>query len=255
MVKLMEYKNVEYQNNMYTVINIRFKSHNLPIVMNKEVFDVIKKDREREWFLNDNFILFTKTSINDQIVNVYIHDIVYRLKNPSYDVSKPILHINCINLDNRIENLNLDVKNKAITKNLKKKERTIDLSKFGIDVDTLPSFVWYLESDNTHGNRFMVDLGIMKWKSTSCKELSLRYKLEETKKFLRQHKKNNPELFRKLSMNGDLNEVGNKLRNEFYDIIKLANYKYTYARNNKTDIFLKEDLTGLTEHEIELLKS
>jgi hypothetical protein len=50
--------------------------------------------------------------------------------------------------------------------------------------------------------------GDLKWKTTSCDKLSLKYKLEEAKKFLRQYKQRNPEEFMKNSMNSDLNANG-----------------------------------------------
>ena len=45
-------------------------------------------------------------------------------------------------------------------------------------------------------------------------------KLEETKKYLRHMKKNEPEFFHKYSMNGDLNTEGKKLFESFYEISK-----------------------------------
>lgn len=143
---------------------------------------------------------------------------------------------------------------KIVLKIYTKKQRIIDLSKYGIDVQKIPSFVWYLNEDDTHGNRFIVDLGPIKWKSTSSVCLSLRYKLEETKKFLRLNKDKYPTLFKDYSMNGDLNNNGENLKKEFYDIIQLAGFNYKYQSTIKTDDFLKEDLSGLSEIEIELLK-
>ena len=59
------------------------------------------------------------------------------------------------------------------------KQGTIKLK--NLDVSKLPSFVWYLKPDSSHGERFQIDLGNIKWKSTSSDNLSINYKLEETK--------------------------------------------------------------------------
>ena len=78
-----------------------------------------------------------------------------------------------------------DTSDKEITKNLEKKARIINLKGGGINANNLPSFVWYLKPDSSHGERFMVKLDSINWKSPSSKDLSLRYKLESAKQFLR----------------------------------------------------------------------
>ena len=55
-----------------------------------------------------------------------------------------------------------------------------------------------MKPNGSHGDRFMVEIGDVKWKTTSSKKLSLKYKLEEAKLFLRQLKRESPELFEQL---------------------------------------------------------
>ena len=259
MVVLSKSVNVTYKGKQYSVISIKKGSIDVPIVLEKEVFDLIKKD-PRNYQLNDNLMLSTKVDIGTaskpKIVDIYLHEIVMKLKNKSSSSSKfvPILHINKINIDNRISNLTFDTTNKDHTKNLHKKERTINLSDDNINVQTLPSFVWYLKSDDSHGDRFIVEMGPLKWKTTSSTKLSLRYKLEEMKKFLRLNKEKYPSLFKEYSMNGDLNDIGENLKKEYYEIINLAGFNYKYNLNYKTNDFLKEDLKDLSEIEKQLLK-
>ena len=144
-----------------------------------------------------------------------------------------------------------DKQNKDIRKNLNKKSRTIKLK--NIDVDKIPSFVWYMKDDGNHGERFQIKLGSINWKCTSCDKLSLRYKLEETKKYLRQYKEKNNIEFLENSMNSDLNIHGIKLKKEFYKMLDNINMKYEYTLDRNTDILLQEDITGLNEIEKKLL--
>jgi transcription termination factor NusB len=176
---------------------------------------------------------------------------VYYIKNGKKN-KRPLIHLNKIGLDNRYENIIEDVCDKNIKKNLNKKSRTIKLK--SIDTSKIPSFVWYLKKDDSHGERFQVKLGNIKFKCSSSNYLSLNYKLEETKKFLREYKEKNPIEFKKNSMNSDLNENGLLLKKQFYDILKKVNLNYEYTINSNTDILLKEDLSKLTKLEKNLLK-
>ena len=181
---------------------------------------------------------------------LYLHEIVFYLKNGKRN-NRPLIHINKIGLDNRYENIIEDTRNKNIKKNLNKKSRTIKLK--SIDISKIPSFVWYLKKDGTHGERFQVELGNIKWKCTSCDNLSIHYKLEETKKFLREYKQQNPIEFKIYSMNSDLNENGILLKKEFYNILKNININYEYSIESNTDNLLKEDLSKLNKIEKILL--
>ena len=86
--------------------------------------------------------------------------------------------------------------------NYKKKKRTVKLPEgCNIEPNELPTYIWYLKENGSHGSRFSVEVGNIKWKTTSSKKVSLRYKLEEAKKFLRELKKTNSDLFNKSSFN------------------------------------------------------
>ena len=255
MVKFTEYYNV----NDIIVINMPYKGNNLPVIVDKNIFDFIGKDYD--FYINDDLAVYSRIKTNDGYIDIPLHEIVmkYNEKNKIEQNNPHIIHVNRINLDNRYENLMYDTSDKEITKNLEKKERIINLKGGGIDANNLPSFVWYLKPDSSHGERFMVKLDRINWKSPSSKELSLRYKLEATKKFLRNKIKENPLLLKKFSLNGDLNDVGFKLRKSYYDLIhqvKNGKYKkYQMKENNSTLHILKEDQKGLTAYEKMLLQN
>jgi hypothetical protein len=255
MVKFTEYYNV----NDIIVINMPYKGNNLPVIVDKNIFDFIGKDYD--FYINELLAVYSRIKTNDGYIDIPLHEIVmkYNDKNKIEQNNPHIIHKNRINLDNRYENLMYDTSDKVITKNLEKKERIINLKGGGIDANKLPSFVWYLKPDSSHGERFMVKLDRINWKSPSSKELSLRYKLEATKKFLRNKIKENPLLLKKFSLNGDLNDVGLRLRKSYYDLIhqvKNGKYKkYQMKENNSTLHILKKDLKGLTAYEKMLLQN
>jgi hypothetical protein len=245
MVKFDNTIDTIYGNNRYTVIKLPYKNTIIPVILDTNVYNHIKKN-DRTWIITSNGNLHT----NIDNGRVYLHELVYYIKNGKKN-NKPLIHINKIGLDNRYENIIEDTLNKNIKKNLNKKSRTIKLK--SIDTSKIPSFVWYLKKDDSHGERFQVELGDIKWKSTSCNKLSLNYKLEETKKFLREYKQKNPIEFKKNSMNSDLNENGIFLKKQFYNILKNVNMIYEYSINSNTNLILKEDLSKLNKLEKILL--
>jgi len=278
MVRFTEY----YIINNSVIINMPYKQNNLPVILDKNVFDFIGTNYD--FYINDTLAVYSRIKTDNGYVDVPLHEIVMKYNEKlngvngdtnrvngntngvngdtnrvNGDTNKPIIHKNRINLDNRYENLMYDTQDKDIKKNLEKKERIINLKGAGINANNLPSFVWYLKPDSSHSERFMVKLDTINWKSPSSKDLSLRYKLEATKKFLRDKIKENPVLLKKFSLNGDLNDIGLGLRKSFYNMIhQVGNGKYKkfqMKENDSTLNILKEDLRGLTSYEKILLKS
>lgn len=258
MSKLDKYVKILNDNIEYAVCKLQYNNHVVPVVIDLDVFEIITK-MNKMWHVNEKGMVVTNHKFFDDGINkikeIYLHDVVMKLSYDSLE-NRPILHINKIGVDNRICNLMYDAPNKDILKNIKKKSRTITLPQHsGIDPETLPSYVWYLKEDNSHGERFVVDIGDTQWKSTSSKKVSLRYKLEETKKYLRFLKDDRSDLFDEYSMNGDLNNGGIDLVKSFVKIAQGAGFKnIQYLSDDKnTNKYIAEDLHGLTEEEIILL--
>ena len=223
----------------------------LPIVIDKLVYDIIKRF-EKRWSVNNNGLVTTIHNEKELCLHTVIMSIV--CKNAGEEVTLPhILHINRLGIDNRLENLMFDTKDKSIEKNIIKKKRIIELP---FEADLLPSYVWYLRENGSHGDRFVVEIGGKQlWKSTASKKVSLRYKLEETKKYLRHLKQTDPKFMELYSMNGDLNKHGKELFDSFCQIVNAAGYKYTsqLKLGKQSDMFLNENLDGLLQQEISLL--
>lgn len=232
-----EYVKIKHNNKQYCVINI--KKGKLPVVLDWKDWLEIKK-LNKKWNINFYNFVYCRHTYNGKSKDILMNDVVKKLENKK--VSKhSIFHINKIKSDNRRENLQYDNHKKTVNKNLKKKKRTIKLPKeTGIDVNKLPTYIWYLKPDKSHGERFIVKIGDINWKTTSKKNLDLKFKLEQAKSFLRELKETKPELFEEYSMNGEFNKHGKKLLKSYIDICNKAGFKLNKVEmNNITDEYLK----------------
>lgn len=235
---------IRYRNKYYAVVDINYKGSKIPIVLDWQDFKVIN-GLNRQWKSNKLGFASCNHEYNGEVKEVCMHEIVMALKqedNNESIINRPIIHINRVGLDNRRENLIYDTPDKDVNKNIKKKKRTITLPKnSGIKPEEIPTFVWFMKPDPTHGERFVVEIAGINYKTTSSRNISLKEKLEEAKQFLRQLKKENPDLFLDYSMNGDYNSYGIELLDSFYDIIYKAgfdNIERIYDNNN-TEKLLK----------------
>lgn len=257
----ISYKKVSNNNKSYIIGDVEYRDAHVPFIIDYKDYQIIKS-LNKNWKCNQNGFISCFHNIDNNVKEVYLHDVIMALQNKEYGIkseNKPILHINRIGLDNRRENLIYDTVNKETNKNLKKKKRIIELPReSGIDADEIPTYIWYLKPDQTHGDRFIVEVGDISWKTTSSKKLSLRYKLEEAKKFLRNLKSDRKELFDEYSMNGEYTKDGKKLLNSFYSIIYKGGYNHIHkiSTDNLTDIYLKPHINKLeNKEEKNLLKA
>jgi hypothetical protein len=234
----IKYKKIKYKNNNYAVIELSYKKNLLPVVIDYKFINNIK-NLNKKWYCNKSGFISCKHNYNQKVHVVFLHELIMSLKDKK-NINQPIQHINRISVDNRLSNLKFV---EDININYKKKKRTVQLpKKSGIDPNEIPTYIWYLKENGSHGDRFSVEISKIKWKTTSSKKVSLRYKLEEAKKFLRDLKENNNELFTTHSMNGEFNKIGKKRKNEYIEIIKLAGYDNITVEktDNLTDKYLKE---------------
>lgn len=246
---------VRYKNKYYGVIKISYKDTELPLVIDWDDVRIIDNLNKR-WRYSKNGFVSCNHVMKNKNKEVFIHELIMALKKRDLKEKResyPIIHINRIGLDNRRDNLIYDKTGKEINKNVKKKKRTITLPvDSGISVDDIPTYVWYMKPNGSHGDRFMVDIGDIKWKTTSSKKLSLGYKLEEAKKYLRELKDIRPDLFQEYSMNGDFNKDGKNLVDSYYDIIYRAGYDHMnrYSHKNNTNLLLKSSLKSRKERKL-----
>ena len=181
---------------------------------------------------------------------LFLHDLIWNLKNG--ESPRFIRHINLISLDNREANLQEEYAN------MKKRERK-NILPVGcpISPQEVPTYVWYHRATQQRGARFSVEIPeLPKWKTTGSRKLSLSYKLEEAKKFLRYLKRFKPQVFKNNCMNGEYTEDGKKMLKSFYGILRKAGYQNVEMKDvgGLTDKFLAEKLDHLSEAEKRLLR-
>jgi len=256
---ILPYAKIKLNNKDYVILNVTYKELNLPVLLDNIDGEYIKNSGKK-WKSNDKGQIYCTHYINDVPNDIYLHEIIMARKqkdNNSKILKKPVTHINRINLDNRRENLIYDISTNNISKNGKKKKRIIELpDDAGFSVNDMPTYVWYLKPHDSHGDRFIIEIDNIAWKTASSKTLSLKYKFEEAKKFLRELKVDKPELFNEYCMNGEYTKLGKELYDSFYVLINKAGYDNTEkSQNNITDYYLKECLHGLSNDEIQLLHS
>jgi hypothetical protein len=222
------YKRVKHKNDEYAIFSVQYNGTKLPVLMDYNDCKIINK-MKKTWKCNNNGFIYCNNNKSD----VYLHELIMSIQNKesgmqySRGQNKPIIHINRIGLDNRRDNLAYDIVDKSITKNIKKKKRTITLPKMsGLDPDNIPTYIWYMKPDSSHGERFVINIGDINWKTTSSNELSLTCKLEEAKMYLRNLLRNRPDLQKEYSMNGDFNKEGKQLSKSYYDIVHADGYTY-----------------------------
>lgn len=255
----LSYDEVQHKNKKYIVLNVKYKDIDLPVLIDKQDLKTIKRI-DKKWKSNTyGFISCSHTTDDNDVKDVFLHEVIMALKMKDANEStqsKPILHINRIGLDNRRENLIYDVIKKDDNKNLKKKKRIISLpEECGININDIPTYVWYMKPNGSHGERFMVEVDDIKWKTTSSKKISLKYKLEEAKTYLRQLRSSNPDLFEEHSMNGDYTKAGKELIDSYYTIIEKAGYDHIkrFVPEDNTGKLLKAG--GISRVEKKLLKN
>lgn len=248
------FQDISINGNKYGVMTVNYKNNKIPVVIDADMEEFVKKVGNK-WNCNLHGVISIPYNYEGHVYDVKLHEIIISQMFPDIKPGdKTILHINKMMLDNRKENLIYDIQNKEITKNMKKRRRIITLPvETGISPDELPTYVWYVKPEGTHGERFMVKINNICWKSTSSNKVSLKYKLEETKAYLRKLKEEQPELFKNYSMNGDYNTIGIRLLNEFYQIIYKAGFnnirKITIP--NATDKYLMpKKITSLLENNL-----
>lgn len=255
-----KFKKISYNNQDYGVFELKYKNKSVPVILDWHDFIKIK-ELNKKWHINENGAIVTQHKLDNKNYDLYLHELImmFKLKDSKKEKeNRPILHINKLTIDNRRENLLYDTTNKLTNKNIKKKARIIELPKdTGVISEELPTFVWYLKPDKTHGERFFVSIGDINWKSSSSNKLSLRYKLEESKKFLRQLKESKPEIFDKFSMNGELTKDGKLLLSSFYNIVKQAGFNQlnNLLYDNLTDMYLTPNISKLSKDEKNLLST
>ena len=115
------------------------------------------KNLNKKWYCNKSGFISCKHNYNQKVHVVFLHELIMSLKDKK-NANQPIQHINRISVDNRLSNLKFveDI-------NINYKKRTVKLPKnSGIDPNEIPTYIWYLKENGSHGDRFSVEISNIK---------------------------------------------------------------------------------------------
>ncbi len=223
----------------------------IPIVIDYEDTGLVNP---KEWNYTANGYVSRMTKDAEGVrYQEYLHSYLYNIDNPDADQSLSITHLNGVNTDNRKANLRqiteeITPKNKRPRK-ISKNKRDI-LLKGGIEIDELPSFT---EFEERGSGRFKVKIDRKQlFVSTGSKDFSLRFKLEQTKQFMR----DNQEHFQGRCINGELDYQSQELYKEYIEIIKIGGFidMINIDENKLNPSILSRKYDTLTVNEIDILE-
>ncbi|ARF10620.1 hypothetical protein Hokovirus_2_147 [Hokovirus HKV1] len=235
--------NIIFKRKRYGILKVKYKGIIYPVVM--DYLDYLFINKLKKKFKVDRtgnvYCIHVLDNVKKKIL---LHHILMAKKCKNFFNNKKVIisHFNGINLDNRYNNL--------VYGEIKKhKKRTIIIP--NIKSDLIPIHVNYMKQDKTHGERFCIKLNKFIWKSSSSKELSIHYKFEETKKFIRLLKINCIRIFNKYFIeytNRFINSI--KTYNTIIHKAKYNNINFNYKFNN----LIQPNIINLTDNEKLLLK-
>ncbi|QKF93922.1 putative endonuclease [Fadolivirus algeromassiliense] len=249
-ISLVDYKIVNYNNKLYIVCKKNYKNNYKLFVVDDEFKEKIIY---KNWFyIANGYIAHQK----DDKKFVYLHKLIMDVSE-NKNVNKSIDHINRIPTDNRKENLrSINQTEQNINQGKKIRKSALPQS-CNINVDDLPRGVWYRKKHKKYAEHFVFEIkGVLNiyWESCKDKTLSLKFKLEQTKKYIRYLIEKYPEL-KKYAIENNYTDEAINLIKSYNEILKLSGYEC--AKNNFIKIneknYLIENLDGLTEKEIGLL--
>ena len=237
---IINYKDVKYDNKNYTIFEIKRKKDHSGLVVIDD--DISKKVFCRKWHFitEDRYVSstyytkireFGKKEETNIKCEIYLHNFVMGIMSSlGKGATETIDHINRIPTDNRKENLRLATQSQQ-NYNQKKKKRTIELPKdCGIDPNDIPRRVSYYKEKNKFGDFFEVDIKNLpdgtsfRKKTTKSKEVSLKCKLEEAKKYINEINKKYDNFLDKTNMFQDYSDKSIELIKSYNEIIKLSGF-------------------------------
>ena len=186
-----------------------------------------KKAQARSWHsaVNNSYVSSTYSAVDGSRKSLYLHNfIMNRLDFDGKGAPITVDHISGNGLDNRKKNLRLCTQSEQNRNTSKRIRKTEKLPK-DIRPDEMPTNVWYAPANGYHGDRFIVEIkGItgmedIVWKTTSSKAVSTRDKLASAIAKRNELIHSNSALYDYVREA----EISQALRNEFQEIIELAN--------------------------------
>lgn len=238
---LDEYKKVKLKGKLYCVLKIKFKDTLELGVIDEEdldkVLDIAKWNYSTAGgYVHTNIYIKDDDGVKHR-KKLYLHNFIMgKLDFPGKGTKKSVDHINRIGLDNRKANLRLisQTKQNYNKKKVRRKEQIVnndgdivdhypELTENGITKNDIPTNVWYRKARGYEGSCFMIQIkkgGKKKtFYTTKSKKKTIKEKFEIMKEKVKELKNMYPDLFEKRCRDGELFNNGNKLLNEYKQII------------------------------------
>ena len=259
----MESKLVTYNNKQYRVYKIKYKDVYKLFVIDEEDSD--KLNKYKNWHYNKCGYIGRDYYKNKKRKRLYLHNLIMnRLEHNGKGQTESIDHINRIELDNRNENLRLLSQSQQNYNQKRKPRKSVLPENCGFTWDDVSKCVYYRKYSGNRGNRFYVEIrnidGIkrLRWYSTGSKSVSLKFKLEHAKKYLRYLNKQYSDEFEQRGISTNYTEERLNLIKTFNSILKLS--RFACVESNLIELqtikyYLEKDINGLTEEEIKMLEN
>jgi len=243
-IKLI-HKDVNYKNKKYTVgyCSNADKDNILFIVDFDKKESVISK----KWYYNKETKYIFSTHIDIDGSKKYLYQHIYMVNGLVFNQESnlSIDHINQIGKDNRNENLR-ELTQSHQNINRGKFIRTTELPEgCGINLQDIPTNIYYRKAHGLHGDRFYVEIKytdppFLK-DSSSSKLIDLKTKLQQAILILEEYKKKNPD-YAQLVDGIKNKDTRNNLRKSFNEILQLSKFPQEIIDKNLVEI--EEEVVG-----------
>ncbi len=219
----IEYIDLNYNSsNKYTIgIVTKLNGDLIPFVID---FDDKEKVIERNWHIVNGYVGSAFTTSDGIRKTMFMHNfIMNKLEFTGKGSKISIDHINGIELDNRKCNLR-EISQSMQNHNTSARKRKSEKFPDGFDPSKIPSNIWYIPADKSHGDRFCVeikgipDVGDICKKTSSSKKMSIDKKLEEAIEI----KNKLFEEYPVLKLHSRSSEIALKNKIEFEEIISIV---------------------------------
>ena len=216
--KIVEYFDVELDNNSYTIGTVAYKDSVINFVIDFEDKD---KVTQYSWHKCSNYVASSQY-VDGCKKEIFLHNLIMnKLSFEGKGQKETVDHINRNPLDNRKCNLRI-VSQSVQNMNKNKRTRSVKLpDQYNIDPNALPKHVTYVKARGNHGDGFCVEFKKDGKKIYNpyirSKVLTIEEKLEKIKVLLQRGYELYPEFNPEYE-----NESRNSLESEFQSIINEA---------------------------------
>ena len=255
----IDYDIVEYYNTKYIVCKIKYKEETKLFVVDYKNFDKIKY---LEWHTIPAGYITTYFKIKRSTIVIFLHNLIMnKITFNGKGQHLTVDHINRVPSDNRKVNLRIINQSEQNFNRIRNEKKIILPDNCNINADDIPRCVTYRKIRGTHGECFEILISNfngknLQWTTATSITLSLKFKFEHAKKYLRYLKETYPDEFNKHHIEKNYNDQEVELIDSYNKILEMSKFSTDHTKiipNNKN--YLDENLTGLSDYEIQTLNN